>query len=177
MPYNEMPKIDVSKIYNGDVAEIPFDFELLPQDTESMDLVFPQPVRVVGRVYEKARGRDKAESYVELAFEITGRYETHCARCAADLDREFHCERVYGLSRKLAADSDEYIEVPDGLLDIAELARSVFYLELPVKVLCREDCKGLCPVCGANQNEKSCACKKNIGANTLEDLKKLLDKQ
>ena len=173
---DEMRKIDISKIYNGEVAEIPFEFELVPEGTQSLDLAFPVPVMVRGRVYEKAKGRDKAESYVELAFEIAGRYDTHCARCAKDVSEEFFYTRVYGIAKKLSSESDEYIEVPDLLLDVAELARSVFYLELPGRVLCREDCKGLCPVCGADKNIKKCTCKTNIGANTLEELKKLLDK-
>lgn len=169
-------KIDVSKIYNGETKEIPFSFNLSPADTESMDLFFPEPVNVSGRVYEKARGKNNAESYVELEFSIKGFFETHCARCSCDLKREFCFDRVYGISKKLINDSDEYIEVPDGLLDIEELAESVFYLELPTKVLCKDDCKGLCPVCGCDLNYKECGCKRNIGANTLEELKKLLDK-
>lgn len=176
MQQNTFKKIDVSKIYNGELAEIPFEFEIEPEDTqESLDLEFLETAKVKGRVYEKAHGKNRAESYVELEFEISGKFRTHCARCACDLTEDFHCSRVYGVSKKLMNDSDEYIEVPDGLLDIYELASSVFYLELPTKVLCKEDCKGLCIVCGGNLNETKCNCKRNIGANTLEDLKKLLD--
>ncbi len=175
MQQNTFNKIDVSKIYNGELAEIPFEFEIEPEDTESLDITFPENVKVKGRVYEKAHGKNRAESYVELEFEISGKFETHCARCACDLTEDFHCSRVYGVSKKLMNDSDEYIEVPDGLLDIYELASSVFYLELPAKVLCKEDCEGLCVVCGGNLNQTKCNCKRNIGANTLEDLKKLLD--
>lgn len=174
---NEIQKIDVSKIYNGEVTEIPFSFTFVPEGTENEDLTFDAPVRVDGRVYEKARGRDKAESYVELAFTVSGDYITHCARCAKELKCPFEAKRVYGLTKKLESeDSEEYIEVPDSLLDVAELARTVFYLELPTRVLCREDCKGLCPVCGTDKNERECGCKIDTGANKLADLKKLLDK-
>ena len=175
MSNGQISKIDVSKIYNGVLSEIPFEFEIVPDDTESLDLLFEKNVKVAGKVYEKAHGKDKAESYVELAFSIDGEYTTHCARCATELLEKFHTSRVYGISKKLTDDSDKYIEVPDGLLDIYELAESVFYLELPSKVLCKEDCKGLCPTCGCDRNVSECKCKKNIYANTLEDLKKLLD--
>ncbi len=176
MQQNTIQNIDVSKIYNGEVSEIPFSFELIPEDTENLDLVFKEPVKVTGKVYEKAHGKNRAESYVELVFEINGKFDTHCARCACDITEDFHVDRVYGITKKLMTDSDEFIEVPKGVLDVYELAESVFYLELPSKVLCSEDCKGLCPVCGCDLNKKSCSCKKNIGANTLEELKKLLDK-
>ncbi len=169
-------RIDVSKIYNGETAEIPFTLDFVPEDTEAMDIVFSEPVKGSGRVYEKARGRDKAESFVELVFTLSGVYETHCARCARSLTKDFSVTSVYGVSKKLTTDSEEYVEAPDGILDVYELIQTVFYLELPTKVLCKEDCKGLCPVCGKDQNEEICTCKKNIGANSLEGLKKLLDK-
>ncbi len=177
MPINQIPKIDVSRIYNGEVTEIPFDFTFIPEETEKNDLLFAKPVRVVGRVYEKAHGRGKTESYVELAFTVSGDYATHCARCFTELSGHFEAARVYGLTKKLASeDSEDYIEIPDSLLDIGELARTVFYLELPSRVLCKEDCKGLCPACGINKNEQNCSCKIDTGANKLADLKKYLDK-
>lgn len=177
MPNHPIPKIDVSRIYNGEVTEIPFNFTFVPEETEKDDLLFAEPVHVVGRVYEKAHGRGKTESYVELAFTVSGDYETHCARCFTALSRHFEAARVYGLTKKLASeDSEDYIEIPDSLLDIGELARTVFYLELPSRVLCDEDCKGLCPVCGINKNEQNCSCKIDTGANKLADLKKYLDK-
>lgn len=177
MQKNSIQKIDVSGLYNGDVTELPFSFDFVPEDTTDEDLIFPEPVHVSGRVYEKARGRNKAESYIELAFTVSGVFDTHCARCMTKLRREFSHARTYGLTKRLVnEDSEEYIEVPDSLLDIEELARTVFYLELPSRVLCKEDCKGLCPVCGINKNEGKCACKIDSGANKLEDLKKYLDK-
>lgn len=177
MQNNNRRKIDVSGLYNGDVTEIPFSFAFTPEGTESEDLSFPEPIRVEGRVYEKARGRGKTESYIELAFTVSGFYDTHCARCAEELKKDFSFERTYGLTKKLMSeDSEDYIEVPDALLDIEELAQTVFYLELPTRVLCTEDCKGLCPVCGINKNTGKCTCKIDFGANKLEDLKKLLDK-
>lgn len=172
---NRIQNIDVSKIYNGELTEIPFEFDIEPQGLEDMDLYFDAPARVTGRVYEKARGRNTAESYIELEFKITSAFRTHCARCFEEVAESYVCEKTYGVTKKLNTDSDEYVEAAGGL-DVYELAQSVFYLELPTIVLCKEDCKGLCVVCGANQNHTKCSCKKNIGANTLKDLEKLLDK-
>lgn len=176
MDNNVMQLIDVSKIYNGETTQIDFEFEIQPEDTDILDLAFHNPVKVTGKVYEKARGKDRAESYVELVFSVTGEYDTHCARCAKPITEKFEYNRVYGVAKKLVGDSDDYVEAPKGILDVGELARSYFYLELPGRVLCKEDCKGLCPVCGTDLNEGTCTCKKNIDANTLSDLKKLLDK-
>ncbi len=166
---------DVSKIFNGEVSEIPFEFDIVPENTEKEDLFFPEPVKVTGKVSEKAKGVGKTDGYVELEFTVSGSYNTHCARCAKDLSGNISVSKKYGVTKRLENDSDDFIEVGNGLLDVYEYASSAFYLELPAKVLCKDDCKGLCPVCGSDLNERNCSCKKNIGANTLEGLKKLLD--
>jgi len=46
----------------------------------------------------------------------------------------------------------------DDEIDLNELLREQFYLALPMKPLCREDCKGLCPQCGTNLNAGTCSC-------------------
>jgi uncharacterized protein len=49
-------------------------------------------------------------------------------------------------------------EYRDDKIDLAEVVREQLYLALPMKPLCREDCKGLCPVCGVNRNRETCTC-------------------
>ena len=46
----------------------------------------------------------------------------------------------------------------DDQIDLNELLREQFYLALPMKPLCREDCRGLCPQCGTNLNTGTCGC-------------------
>jgi uncharacterized protein len=57
---------------------------------------------------------------------------------------------------------DEHVlglaEYRDEKIDLGEVVREQLYLALPMKPLCREDCKGLCPVCGANRNRETCTC-------------------
>ena len=169
--------LDISALFNGEVSELPFAFTLHPEDTEdTLDLVFPNDVSVEGRAYEKARGVGKAESFTALEFTLLGRYTTHCARCAKPLEASFAVTHTYALARRLSSDDDAYIEVPDGVLDVYELCETTFYLELPTKVLCREDCKGLCTVCGHDLNEGECGCDRSFRRSPFEDLKKLLDK-
>ena len=51
---------------------------------------------------------------------------------------------------------------PDGKLDLSQLALEDVFLSLPSKLLCKEDCKGICPQCGKNLNEGPCGCKKEV---------------
>ena len=167
--------VDVSKIYNGIVGEINLDFCLDIEDGETDDYVFEEMPHVKARIFEKVRGRDENESYVALAIEVTGVYTCLCGRCAKGLTKNLCVNAEYGVTRKLSDDSDEYVEAPEGMLDVGELARTLFYLELPQRVLCKDDCRGLCPVCGTDLNLSTCSCKQVKKGNGLEGLKKLLD--
>jgi uncharacterized protein len=60
-----------------------------------------------------------------------------------------------------------------GGLNLAEYALEQVILNIPMAPLCREDCRGLCPVCGANQNSGPCPCRSGEKDNPFKDLKKL----
>jgi uncharacterized protein len=64
-----------------------------------------------------------------------------------DEDEAGGAEHVLGLA-----------EYRDAKIDLGEVVREQLYLALPMKPLCREDCKGLCPVCGVNRNRETCTC-------------------
>jgi uncharacterized protein len=61
------------------------------------------------------------------------------------------------------------------VIDLGELLREQFYLALPMKPLCSEGCKGLCPQCGTNLNRGTCDCKPVWEDPRLAGLKALLD--
>ena len=61
----------------------------------------------------------------------------------------------------------------DDQIDLNELLREQFYLALPMKPLCSEDCQGICPQCGTNRNTAPCDCMSAVGgspAGWLEDV-------
>ena len=62
-------------------------------------------------------------------------------------------------------------EVSDNLIDITELVRDTLIAGQPIKNLCKVDCKGLCPICGANLNEGECGCDREVIDPRLAALK------
>ena len=64
----------------------------------------------------------------------------------------------------------------DEQIDLMQLMEEQFYLALPMKPLCREDCKGLCPNCGTNLNEAACTCKLRWEDPRLAGLKALMNR-
>ncbi|MCL2514284.1 MAG: DUF177 domain-containing protein [Oscillospiraceae bacterium] len=69
---------------------------------------------------------------------------------------------------------DIYITVENTRLDLDELVTEDILLNLPSKLLCKEGCKGLCFICGANLNSGSCSCEKAVDPR-FEKLKQLLN--
>jgi uncharacterized protein len=65
----------------------------------------------------------------------------------------------------------------DDAIDIGELLREQFYLALPMKPLCRPDCRGICPHCGINRNVESCQCEGRWEDPRLAGLKTLMTKR
>jgi uncharacterized protein len=98
--------------------------------------------------------------YGSIRFSI----ESLCARCLSSVDLTLSPEVRLILSpagtpeEKIEEDVD-YETYSGDEFDLGNYLREIIALSLPIKVLCREECKGLCPNCGANLNEEVCSCK------------------
>ena len=100
------------------------------------------------------------EGGIEVVGTVTAPWDGICRRCAEPVSGELHI-RVHEryADRKVAAGAEEEIyPIDDDVIDLAPLVRDSVVLELPAAPLCREDCAGLCPQCGANLNEGACGC-------------------
>ena len=90
--------------------------------------------------------------------------EAECTRClkSVPLGFEFDTDTVLILNdegRACTKDDDELLEyVSDRELDVDGFVNEEIMIGFPMQVLCSEDCKGLCPVCGADLNRGECGC-------------------
>jgi uncharacterized protein len=101
-----------------------------------------------------------------------------CDRCASDFDREENIPIDVVLVTELSNEDneDEWVFPLEGdSADLEDIIRTVFVLNMDSKLLCSEDCKGLCFRCGKNLNHGPCDCKKEIDPR-LAALRQLLDK-
>ncbi len=80
-----------------------------------------------------------------------------CVRCLTPFEQPLRVNftELYAFSPRQTSES-ELIFPETGVVDLAPLVREYMWLEVPIQPLCRPDCKGLCPVCGANQNQGLC---------------------
>jgi len=102
---------------------------------------------------------------------------SECVRCLSGFIQplEIDFTELYAFSHNSVTDSG--LLVPEnGKLDLSSLIREEMLLAVPIKPICRPDCKGLCPVCGENLNETRCNHGHEEVDPRLGDLKSLLDK-
>jgi uncharacterized protein len=169
--------LDITSLINGKTSKIDFEYkiDLHGENTDILppsDVSFTAPVRVNGFVTDNA-------GYMALSLTAEIDYISRCARCLEDISGTF----TLNFSRKVATkgtlqdeDNDEYVIVKNGFLDIDRELVDDLLLEFPAKLLCKEECKGLCSKCGKNLNFGECDCpkKKEIDPR-LAILQKLLE--
>lgn len=129
-----------------------------------------QPVEVTGQV------RNTADV---LELELTARttLDAVCDRCGKAFSQEKEITYQCLLAEELQnEDNDEIVLLEDGQADVGDLARTAFILGMDSKTLCSEDCKGLCPRCGADLNLGPCSCQKEVDPR-LAVLAKLLENE
>ena len=147
--------VDIGPLLRGEVNRIDIDYTLAPQTLEGVE--FSSDARISGCVTDNA-------GYMRLALRAELPYVTECSRCLCPVEGIFEVdfERTVvteGMltEEQIADNVDEYVIVEHGKLDVdEELAESIL-LEFPTKIVCSEDCEGLCPVCG-NPKRDGCSC-------------------
>ena len=164
--------LGLAKIIETPGATVPFSTSVDLSDLcYGVSYPVTEPVRAEGQV------RNTAGVLV-----MTGSIETTihgtCDRCASDFDRDIHFPIDVVLVTELSNEEneDEWVFPLEGdSADLDDIVRTVFVLNLDSKLLCNEDCKGLCHRCGKNLNDGPCNCQKELDPR-FAALKQLLEK-
>ena len=162
--------IDLKKIFVNENYSLPIEFALDLSDVEYMgEFPLKKPVTIQGTVSNKA-------SLVRLEAQISYEFEAGCDRCG----QPTVATHFVNINKSLAAsiegeESDTILLVPDMKLDVAELLYTEVIMNLPMKHLCSENCKGICSKCGKNLNEGECGCPKKEIDPRLAALAELLN--
>jgi uncharacterized protein len=135
---------------------------------------------------EEHHGKHKIIKDIRIKGDLTTRLESSCARClepiAQDVQRDF--DLLYrpqgsdaGRDEMSVTEAEAEISYYEGegiLLD--DVIREQVLLAVPLKVTCREDCKGLCPHCGSNRNQEQCSCAVDLEEPRWAALKEIRSK-
>ena len=166
--------IDLKPMLRGEINSIDIDFVLTPEIIE--DVTFTDGARVCGKITNQA-------GYMRLTLKAELPYIGECARCldkvqgvfSLDFERTVVTDGMVSEER-LEEGVDEYIVIEDDKLVLDDAVREELLFEFPRKLLCSEDCEGLCPKCGKPKKLGDCGCVTKEIDPRLEVLKKLLDK-
>ena len=122
-----------------------------------------------------------------VAGQVRARLEVACGRClepfevpvdsAFDLRYVPITENTGEGEQEIGEDDLATTFYREGMLDLIDLMREQFVLALPMKPLCTEECRGLCPECGTNLNKGQCDCSPRWEDPRLATLKSLLPRQ
>ena len=94
---------------------------------------------------------------IEVEGTVTAPWVGICRRCAVPVSGELALA-VHERYGEGPVSEDEMYPVVDDTIDLGPLVRDAIVLDLPMAPLCRDDCAGLCPQCGADRNEGTCGC-------------------
>lgn len=162
--------LNVQKIINAPGERVDFQFELDLSDVDFGGRYPVQnPVVVTGDVRNVA-------GMLLLQFEASSVLDSICDRCLKRFSQTKTIHYECMLADELEdEENDEILLLENGCVDLGDLARTMYILEMDSKTLCSEDCKGICPGCGVDLNQGSCTCKKEVDPR-LAVLAKLLEK-
>jgi uncharacterized protein len=152
------------------LEESPETLELCAEGTS-----FEEPVKVdlsVSKSGAQLICRGKMKTSVRL----------ECSRCLLRYDQPLVSNLDFVIDfgespQEFKSEEDNYFvaDPSSGFFQIDDLIRETILLALPLKPLCSEDCKGLCPICGTDLNKSQCNCVKKETDPRWEKLKGLLD--
>ncbi len=145
----------------GDFAEV-----YQPEDLNPVDerVVLIEPASVIGKI--RLSGNQ-----VFVSGHVETRAQVECDRClqpvAIPVNADFTLEYISGSDYESSetaelTEAEMTVSVFDGeALDVDEIVKEQVLLAVPTRMLCREDCKGICPECGADRNTGECDCVTN----------------
>ncbi len=161
--------MDVSNALRVPGQEYPLNEDVLVEDMElSGDPIGFTDAKVKGVMVG-------AEERVSVRADVTATLVSRCVRCLGAVAMPIRAKIDAVFARAQALDDPDLYVFEASTIELTDSVRDALLLELPIRILCKEDCKGICPVCGADRNAVSCACQEGGEvANPFAALKEIL---
>ncbi|MFA5340967.1 MAG: DUF177 domain-containing protein [Clostridia bacterium] len=156
-------KIDITDIVERDGAVKRFEMNVDKLDSHKtgggLDLVnLLGDIHIEGDIYSN-------EGILNVTAHISGQLDAKCYRCLKEIVEPFSVDMEETFEHANSSESVDSYTYSGRILDISQAVIDSIYLNIPDRLLCEPECKGLCPECGCNLNEKECGCRKESGKN------------
>lgn len=153
-------KLDITKGIQKKGVDVPFDLvDAWGEDRWNGDTIaYVRPVSFSGTYM-------LADETVIVRGTARAEIQSPCARCLTPTVTQVTAELEEAFVRQeegaQAPQEDQYT-YSGHVLELDEAVRTALLLEMPTRVFCKEDCRGLCPQCGQNLNINECSCQKDL---------------
>ena len=165
-----MIKINVAQIKKRLVGDKPRAFDLEPAELE----ISPEEMGIIGTV-KLVGSMSNAGDVLLLQAHMECQVQRTCGRCLQEfvgVTKAEVVEKFYPASAD-NIENDAFVYDSD-VIDITEPLREGLLLAEPMQALCKPDCRGLCPVCGADLNDGDCGCDRSTVDPRLAALKQFI---
>lgn len=158
-------RVNIEPLKKKDAATvIDFDFTLTNSelDADQLSAIGAEEIeniRVYGSITPKT-GANVIETMIFIDYAIDAKFTASCSRCDEKVIQSLKVKGEKYIAGKDKEDDENFYIVDSNIVDLTEFAIEFLMLEVPVRYLCDEDCKGLCPKCGKNLNMGECGCPK-----------------
>lgn len=98
------------------------------------------------------------DNRISLKAEVAAVADTRCSRCLEPVELPVKATLDVTFDRQPDPEDPDLYSFEASTIELTDAVRDALLLELPMRVLCGEDCRGLCPVCGINLNKGTCTC-------------------
>lgn len=162
-------EIGNSQVFHATIPSARF-HEVMGANGEAA-FVADSEVAVEGQVANSGRG-------LEITGSIRATIKHQCTRCLEDFTTfvEIPFSEFFKETDVHELDGEDYIAFQGDEIDITDLLRDSIILAEPLRAICSESCRGICPKCGTNLNVSSCSCERFSVDPRLAALEKLLDR-
>ncbi|MDY0234437.1 MAG: DUF177 domain-containing protein [Gudongella sp.] len=165
--------IDLSHFLVDNETVYTFSFDFENGDIRELDdSIIIHPLTLVGEIY-------KADKDLILTIKGSYLYKSICDRCLIKTEKNINFKSSAKLEKKGTEntedidDAEDIIYYSDTKVNLLEYVWNQILSSLPMKNLCNENCKGLCPVCGIDLNKDDCKCEIETGNLQFQKLREL----
>lgn len=149
-------KLNISRLRKEIGAAEEFNFSI-PALAEIDGTSFNEPVKVQGQLANIGER-------LQLAAHVRTQITRPCDRCLDAVETAFEFEFVEDYCHRedcpdAGSEENEIIVLETEIIDLAQAVQENIILNLPMRMLCVQDCPGLCPHCGQRLKDKKCSCK------------------
>ncbi len=161
--------LKIKKFLSSDAMSLSVNENLVIDDEEFLEQTrLNENILLTGEIF-------KIDDSAEFTGAISYTFIDECSRCLTEFDNIINFKFQAALVQKEDIESDEIqLIITDGNIRMDETIKQLVYLSMPMKSLCNNNCKGICPDCGVNLNNEKCQCENNLTDPRFDKLKDLL---